>query len=332
MVKQAAGRTPPIALFPAYMVLADLAAGSPARAKARLDKVDDASLGAFARELIRGQIATTQADPAAEAAALIRASLAVDLGTPDLGREWAMSVLKARRTCQWAAKIVLQTGPDAAAQRELTALLQPPDCTMARAVRAGLLSQEGKHAEAAGLYGQIAKAENNNAFLLMSQAAEWEAAGRFDQALAVYREIWKAMSSPVAANNCADMLCQLGTEDVKGSPEVQAWLDAAGKAAGDNPAFRDTRGWILHLQDKTEAALKDLRYAANGRPDSPQVHYHLAVVEIASGNKEFARWHLMAAVAIGNRIKEIGRQIPASEAKAIEQATQLLAQMGPPSP
>ena len=66
-------------------------------------------------------MASASRDPKSpqEAAGLLKATLASEFGMPLLARTWAMQILKARPTCQWAAAIVFQTRPDAAMSQEV---------------------------------------------------------------------------------------------------------------------------------------------------------------------------------------------------------------------
>jgi Flp pilus assembly protein TadD len=97
-------------------------------------------------------------------------------------------------------------------------------------------------------------------------------------------------------------------------------------------AFRDTLGWIAHLQGRSEEAALELHRAVKGMPDSPEAHYHLGAVEAAAGHKELARWHLAAAVSLGDRLKAENRDFPPAAQQAVRLAKEALAKLEPSKP
>jgi hypothetical protein len=64
--------------------------------------------------------------------------------------------------------------------------------------------------------------------------------------------------------------------------------------------------WIMHLQGRDAEASVELRRAVKGLPDSPEVHYHLGLVEAAINRTDTARWHLAAAVSLAKKSKPDG--------------------------
>ncbi len=66
-------------------------------------------------------------------------------------------------------------------------------------------------------------------------------------------------------------------------------------AAAVSPALSDTIGWIEHLQDRNDAALRHLTRAALAAGDLPAVQYHLGVVYHKLGQSTWARYYLQAA-------------------------------------
>ena len=189
-------------------------------------------------------------------------------------------------------------------QRKVLDILQPKDCVLAQIIRAGLLVQDKEYDKASEIYRLAAEAEKDNADLLLNQAIATEKAGHPVEALSLYRQVWQVSQNPVAANNAAYVVSQLLPGDAAALAEAQAWTEAAVKAAPGIPAFRDTKGWIAHLQGHQEEACLELRQAVKGLPNSPEVHHHLGVAEMTAGHNELARWHLATAVTIG---KNVGR-------------------------
>ena len=64
-------------------------------------------------------------------------------------------------------------------------------------------------------------------------------------------------------------------------------------------------------------------------PDSPEVHYHLGVVEAEAGDRQLAEWHLAAAVQSAQAIRAQGREPSLAEAKAARLAKAALASLDP---
>ncbi len=314
-------------LSPSIKLLASLAVGQTRLAKAELPSLKkmDRALGAAAEEIVASAKAGGQLS--AEAAKLLKASVATHVGLPELARSLATESLKARPACQWAAAIMLATAPDAATRRELLKVLQPPDCRLAQQIRGALLMAEGKFTEAAEFYRGVADAEKDDPDFEMARGTALEKAGQLPLAFALYVKVWQATQSPIAANNAAYLATQLHAGDAPQLRQAKAWITKAIKAQ-PNPALYDTQGWIEHLLGKNTEAWADLRRAVRGLPNSPEVQYHLGVVEAEGPDKELARWHLAAAVRSVEAIEAGGKKPSLAEAKAAVLAKAALAKMG----
>ena len=92
-------------------------------------------------------------------------------------------------------------------------------------------------------------------------------------------------------------------------------------------AFRETLGWVLHLQGEDRRALPLLRKAVTGLPNSIEAHAHLGLVEAATGGDQLARWHLAAAVGIAERLKNSGEEINLEQETALKLARQTLSNL-----
>ena len=264
---------------------------------------------------------------AAEAAKLAKASLAMDLGLNQLGRSWAMEVLKARPECQWAAGVIMGSRPDEAAEKAAAAILRPKDCAVARTIQGSLLMKDKKYSQAAEVYRKAAEAEEGNPYLVLSQALAVERAGRLAEAMKLYRQVWQATKSPVAANNAAYLVSQLHPKDAARLTEASKWMDGAVKARPNEPAFRDTKAWIAFLLGKKSEAQVEARRAVRGIPRSPEAHYHLGVIEGDAGNRDLSRWHLAAAVSSAEAMRVRGEDLSVAEANAVKLAKEALARM-----
>jgi len=71
-------------------------------------------------------------------------------------------------------------------------------------------------------------------------------------------------------------------------------LSAVNQALAIRPdefRYRETRGQIMLRLGRWQAAVEDLEYAANGVPDSRQIHLSLAKAYDALGHEHLARVH-----------------------------------------
>ena len=306
-----------------YAILVDVACGRSAASRLR----DFQGNGWLVREAAAELVGTSSPDAARrkEAGTLLRSALAYQLNLPSLGRAWAMSSLKARPTCQWAAALALGRQADAEVLGEVLEVLQPKDCIVAELIQATQLAQQGKVGEAAAGFAKAASAEPDNVELLMWQASAVERAGGLEEATRLYRKIWELSGNPVAANNAAYLLTRLGPDDAARLDEARALADEAVKAAPAATWLRDTLGWILYLQGRPEEACVELRQAIKALPDRPEVHCHLGLAEAAAGRPMLARWHLAAAASHAPRLTEEGQPVDPQTREAVEMAVKALA-------
>ncbi len=105
----------------------------------------------------------------------------------------------------------------------------------------------------------------------------------------------------MVANNLASLLSQ--------SSEEPAVLERAERMArrlrqSDQPAFRDTYGWILHRLGRSEEALEHLAFAARGAQSVPLIRLHHGVALAATGETAAARAELEAALALAEAQEE----------------------------
>ena len=319
--------TPPVPMPMTYKVLAAVATGANEEAEKQLaastrqDLIGQAVMGEL--------ISSAKSNPGvrAEGVKLLKSSVAVDLGLPECGRAWTLALLKARPTSQWAAALAAQRATEPADLREVLKILKPPDCVLARMIQASLLTQEKQFEKAAEVYRLAAEAENDNPQLVMNQAMVTEGAGRLQEALPLYDQVWEKTRNPAAANNAAYLTSELHAGDKDELAKAAVWAESAVKAAPNVAAFRDTKGWIAHLMGRNDDAVPELRRAVKGLPDSPETHYHLGLAEKQAGNTRLARWHLQAAVDLGEGLKARGEDIPKGAAKAIRLAREALAKL-----
>ena len=283
---------------PAYRVLAALAADEPRQAHDALSASPDELVG-MPRVLALGLLSDT--DPARRrkhAAGLLRASLALDLEVRPLAHRIAMDLLSADRGCQWAAVLAARAGRDPASWQKVLAALGPSDGPVRQAIQGRLWQEQEQYEKAAEAYRLAAAAADNALDLRLEQAVALEKAGRFAEALDLYRQVLSEARGRLAgsaANNAAYLVARVWPEDKVRLAEAYRWAAAAVAAAPDVHTFHDTKGWIAHLLGRTQEACAELRRALRGMSDSHEVHAHLAQAEAAAGNHELAGWHRQAA-------------------------------------
>jgi tetratricopeptide (TPR) repeat protein len=115
------------------------------------------------------------------------------------------------------------------------------------------------------------------------------AVGEFDKAKIYLRQAAeKDPRHAVAWNNYAWVVLQEPHGDMEDA------LAAVTKALAIQPdefRFRETRGQVLIRLGRWPEAIADLEYAANGMPESRDIHLSLAKAYDALGDKEMARVH-----------------------------------------
>ena len=147
--------------------------------------------------------------------------------------------------------------------------------------------------------------------------------------MALYRQVWQNAHVPAAANNIAYLMVRLHPKDAAQLTEAQALVEEALKQRPQEPSFRDTLGWILYLKGNYEQASVELCKAVTAAPQSPEIHYHMAMAESACGHSDLARWHHMAAVGIGKGMAAQGKPLQPGDLLAASLSQQALEALGP---
>ena len=324
---QMAAAKPPRSVPARYRLLAAIAVQQAQQANDAL--VGFGVAGAMARaaamELVRNAAGDSGAP--AEAARLLQATIAIDFGLKELGRQWAEKLLSRRPRCQWAAVLAYRTGLTPEASRKLVETLNPKGSTTARFIEASLLDREGKFDQAAEIYRALAEEHKGDVGILLGQATAVEKTGNSEKALELYRKILKDSPNLVAANNGAYLVSQIYPTDMKRLTEALGWMNNTVKAQPRVAAFRETRGWLAWLAGDKPQARADIREAIKGLRNSTDGHYHLGIIEGDAGDKEMARWHLQAAVNSIAAIEASGRKATVSERKVAELAKEALAKI-----
>lgn len=126
-------------------------------------------------------------------------------------------------------------------------------------------------------------AEHANDNLMRFKLAEvYQLDGLTDKAIGEYKNILKAQpDNVVVLNNLAWMY------NKRGDSRALEYAESAFKL-NKSAAVKDTYGWVLLKNNKTEQALKLLAEAASDLPGVPDVKYHYAVALYESGSKQAA--------------------------------------------
>ncbi len=317
-------------VVPQYMFLAALAAD-------RDDKARDVQAVLEDREVVLRSISAEAGSMSAErtspdeAAALLRASLATEVGLGTAARVWAMQALKARPTCQWAGAIIFWRAGREADYDKVVSVLKPPYCVVAQAMQAAIHMRKHEYAQAAHIYARIVGKDEEemkkNAELVLRYAQTLEMQGKFPQAMAQYAKVWEWTEDPAAANSWAYLVAQAYPKDAEKLAESQQVVQRVLKKRPNDPMLLDTAGWIAYLQGRHDEAVGYLRMAIKALPGIPDVHYHLGLAEAAANRKALARWHLSAAVSIGQIMKDRKQHIGPGTVEAIAHARAALEQL-----
>ncbi|MEY8881822.1 tetratricopeptide repeat protein [Donghicola sp. XS_ASV15] len=125
------------------------------------------------------------------------------------------------------------------------------------------------------------------------RASHVQALGDFDQAIAIYEELYAQDSEQdLIANNLASLLSTVRSDEDSLS---RAYIIARRLQGSDVPAFRDTYGWIALQRGEVETALDHLEPAATALSEDPSVQYHLGMAYLANGQESLAHTTLLNA-------------------------------------
>lgn len=127
-------------------------------------------------------------------------------------------------------------------------------------------------------------------------ASEYQATGRFDDAVKLYEEVVQRSGEnvpPQVANNLAALLLDHRSDEAS----HRRALELAQRFANSrSPMFLDTLGWAHYRNKDYDSAIRFLELAvAYGRLE-PEARYHLGMAYLAAENREGARQELERAL------------------------------------
>ncbi|MCT8331397.1 tetratricopeptide repeat protein [Albidovulum sediminis] len=151
-----------------------------------------------------------------------------------------------------------------------------------------LILMPGRMGDAAGVLDQAIEVHPGHPGLMWARASVHEHMGEYDQAIAIYEDLYgRDSSSAIAANNLASLL----STHRAGDPEslARARVVARRLRGSTEAPFQDTYGWIAYLSGDYDTARKELEAAVGVLGSDPQVRYHLAMTYQALGQIREAR-------------------------------------------
>lgn len=161
-----------------------------------------------------------------------------------------------------------------------------------------IAAAQGQNDTARAIVDEALIATNNHPDLLWANASYLERDGRYEEAIAIYEDLYaRSSSSIVVANNLASLITTY--RDDAESLE-RAWMIARRLRDLDVPAFQDTYGWIAYRRGEFETALPYLEAAAAGLPNDPIVQIHLGLTYAALERNEEALAQLQKAVILAS--------------------------------
>jgi tetratricopeptide (TPR) repeat protein len=134
--------------------------------------------------------------------------------------------------------------------------------------------------------------DRNNVDLLMSVAVRNVSAGRYEEAIKLFRRALELQpNNSLALNNLATLLA----ERPKDLVEARKYVEAAMAINGRSPPLLDTLATIEIHSGKHKQAAEDLEEAVAGAASDPRYYFHLAVAYQNSGRPVEAQSALATA-------------------------------------
>ncbi len=225
------------------------------------------------------------------------------------------------------ASILSGRGELEAAEEDLQRAIElQPDNAAAYASLARIYNSMGRTEEMSEALDKGVAMNDDDVALRLTQAMQAEYAGKFDEAIDIYADLYRERpNSAVIANNFASLLADHRGEDPE---QVQRAFNIAKRFRDSKqPHLMDTYGWLLHLTGGSADALPIVRAAAEGLPTNPLVQYHLGVVLAANGQLAQGRAQVKRALELGEQVnfpqkdtaQEVLSRIDALEADALRQ-------------
>jgi predicted Zn-dependent protease len=187
--------------------------------------------------------------------------------------------------------------PDDAIVDFTTAIKEQPRLVAAYRGLASAQLARGKPDEAIKALRSGLAATKGSPVLALQLGVVLEGQGQFDAAAQVYESaLDRDPYEDSAANNLAMLLANHRTDKAS----LERALDLVKRFENSvNPAYLDTRGWVLYRSGKYPEAIEALQQAVQRAPGQREFRYHLGLAQLKAGQTQEARSNLAAAVAEG---------------------------------
>jgi len=147
------------------------------------------------------------------------------------------------------------------------------------------------------IYRRGFDANPENAAISLLLSSEFERAGQFDNAIALYEEtLAKNSENDLAANNLAALLLDQRTDAASFATALEL---AQRFEESREPALVDTLGWAHYRTGDYKKAIRYLEIAVVSADQVALLHYHLGMAYYAAENPVQARQELEKAIELG---------------------------------
>jgi tetratricopeptide (TPR) repeat protein len=176
------------------------------------------------------------------------------------------------------------------------AILHNPKWSVSHRTLAEFYQRTGQEDKVAKVFEDGLRELPEDINLNLSYATFLERKGDYELAINTYEKIIEINDkADVVANNLASLLSDHRTD----ADSLNRAFELASRFEKSQvPFFRDTIGWILHLQGKDKDATGHFEFAVGAKPDLGIFHYHLGVNLLALGKPDEARQALEKSVGM----------------------------------
>ncbi len=202
----------------------------------------------------------------------------------------------------WIAQVHLENGDKKLAIAAYEKAIQnSPDFFVSLYAIGELNFQTGRLDQAAIFYKRALSVKQDAGIMIKlgiyfeRQGVVDEAAKYYNMAIEAYPEFF------IGYNQLAWLYAKQG---VNLNEAMQLAINAD-KLQPGNASILDTMGWIFFHQENYTLALEKTEQSLEVNPDIPTVLYHLARIQVATGNREEAKKNLQAALAVQVLFDEI---------------------------
>lgn len=160
-----------------------------------------------------------------------------------------------------------------------------------------LYSMQKNYPAALEQYRTLENAKKGSEQAVFQKATTLHAMGKTKEAEAEYQKVLHlSPSHAMALNN----LAYLYVEKNKNLPQALMYATHAFMLAPQNDSIRDTLGYVLLKNNRTDQGLSILKKASESSPKSPSILYHLALAYKEKGDPAKATESLQKALALGD--------------------------------